>query len=321
LADDFRYDLFLSHSAKDKPVARDIAERLRDDGLEIWLDEWKPKPGDNIPAKIEEGLECSRVLVRFNELRDALQLRLPGGNGDVVTRFRDEELRAVVGLLAGPAVVWELKFGSWVLLQPEVNNACAQVVIGTMRADERDIGCLPEEQVLSGDLVYHSSMERLEGDEERFVLLAMHQTLVERGLCLREHTDKGTLLIFPSFYRRERPELVEHPTVLVSYQFGGFLDDIYATLVVKLHHTKTFDQDQLWRYAADFRTPTGKQMGVKLTRRARLPGRRRRGRRTRGLAPPGGTEPRPRAAQPARLPPWPRCGPGARGRQAGLPRW
>ena len=36
----------------------------------------------------------------------------------------------------------------------------------------------------------------------------MHQTLVERGLCLREHTDQGPLLIFPSYYRRERPELV-----------------------------------------------------------------------------------------------------------------
>ena len=96
----------------------------------------------------------------------------------------------------------------------------------------------------------------------------MHQTLVERGLCLREHTDKGPLLVFPSYYRRERPELVGHPAVLVSYRFNGFLDDIYATLVVRLHHTKPFEQDQLWRYAADFKTLTGKQLGVKLTRRA-----------------------------------------------------
>jgi DNA-directed RNA polymerase subunit RPC12/RpoP len=54
----------------------------------------------------------------------------------------------------------------------------------------------------------------------------------------------------------------------VSYRFNGFLDDIYATLVVRLHHTRPFQQDQLWRYAADFKTLTGKQLGVKLTRRA-----------------------------------------------------
>src|SRR5262249_34707256 len=161
-----------------------------------------------------------------------------------------------------------LKFGSWVLLQPERINAYAQAVIQTMRAAEHERGCPPEERVLNGELTYHSSIERLDTDEERFVLLAMHQTLVQRGLCLREHTDKGRLLVFPSYYRRERPDLVGHPAVLVSYRFNGFLDDIYATLVVRLHHTKPFEQHQLWRYAADFKTLTGKQMGVKLTRRA-----------------------------------------------------
>jgi hypothetical protein len=202
--------------------------------------------------------------MRFNELRDALRLRLAGED----VQFKDDELKAVVGLLAGPGVVWELAFGSWVLLQPERINAYAQAVIQTLRADEHERGAIAEERVLGGDLKYQSSMERLEAEEERFVLLAMHQTLVERGLCLRQHTDQGPLLTFPSYYRRERKELVGHPAVLVSYRFNGFLDDIYATLVVRLHHTKPFEQDELWRYAADFKTLTGQQLGVKLTRRA-----------------------------------------------------
>ena len=119
-----------------------------------------------------------RVLMRFNELRETLQLRLSGE----FKRFADEELRAVLTLLAGPGVVWELAFGSWVLLQPERINAYAQAVIRTLQADEHQRGCLMEERVLKGDLAYESSMPRLAGDEERFVLLAMHQTLVERGL-------------------------------------------------------------------------------------------------------------------------------------------
>jgi hypothetical protein len=60
---EFQFDVFLSHSAKDKPVVRPLAERLRQDGLKVWFDEWVLKPGDSIPAKIEEGLEHSRVLV------------------------------------------------------------------------------------------------------------------------------------------------------------------------------------------------------------------------------------------------------------------
>src|SRR6185369_3732567 len=211
--------------------------------------------------------DAGRALIRFNELRETLQLQLLAAKSGEPSRFTDDELKAVVSLLTGPGVVWELKFGSWVLLQPERVNAYAQAVIQTLRGDEFERGCIPEERVLRGALAYQSSMKRLAAEEERFVLLAMHQTLVERGLCLREHTDKGPMLIFPSFYRRERPELVGHPAVHVSYRFNGFLDEIYATLVVRLHHTQPFKQDQLWRYAADFKTLTERQLGVKMERR------------------------------------------------------
>jgi hypothetical protein len=63
MAEPLAYDVFLSHSSKDKPIVRPVAERLRKDGLRVWFDEWEIKPGDSIPAKIEEGLEHSRVLV------------------------------------------------------------------------------------------------------------------------------------------------------------------------------------------------------------------------------------------------------------------
>lgn len=233
-------------------------------------------PWDELPCRTTEVLfkrlkeeiialkDEGRVLMRFNELRETLQLRLSGESA----RFADAELSAVLTLLAGPGVVWELAFGSWVLLQPERINAYAQAVIRTLQADEHQRGCLMEERVLKGDLMYESSMERLEGDEERFVLLAMHQTLVERGLCLRQPTAKGNLLVFPSYYRKERPDIVQYPAVQVNYRFTGFLDELYATLVVSLHHTAPFDQDELWRYAADFKTNARKQLGIKLTRRA-----------------------------------------------------
>ena len=60
---DFTHDVFLSHSSKDKEVVRTVAERLKADGVRVWFDEWEIHSGDIIPAKIEEGLEHSRVLV------------------------------------------------------------------------------------------------------------------------------------------------------------------------------------------------------------------------------------------------------------------
>ena len=62
--------------------------------------------------------------MRLNELRETLQLRLSGE----FNRFADEALRAVLTLLAGPGVLWELAFSSWVVLQPERIKAQAQRV-------------------------------------------------------------------------------------------------------------------------------------------------------------------------------------------------
>lgn len=261
------YRDFLETSAKTN-VGCDELKKAILDGIHWENIPWRSSPVlfKRLKEEIVRLKDAGRVLMRFNELRDALRLRLVGKDA----QFKDEELKAVIGLLAGPGVVWELEFGSWVLLQPERINAYAQALIHTLREDKNERGCITEDRVLKGQIKYESSQPRLQPEEERFVLLAMHQILVERGLCLREQTEKGPLLIFPSYYRRERQALVDHPAVLVSYRFDGFLDDIYATLVVRLHHTEPFEQDQLWRYAADFRTTTGRklQLGIKLTRRA-----------------------------------------------------
>ena len=82
MATDFQYDVFLSHSSKDKAVVRELAERLRacragaarrrrTDGLKVWpvppkrwgaggFDEWEIKAGDDIYLAIERGLEAAR---------------------------------------------------------------------------------------------------------------------------------------------------------------------------------------------------------------------------------------------------------------------
>ena len=63
----FTFDVFLNHSAKDKAAVRAVAERLRADGLKVWFDEWVLKPGDSIPAKIEDGLEHSEFGFRISD--------------------------------------------------------------------------------------------------------------------------------------------------------------------------------------------------------------------------------------------------------------
>jgi serine/threonine protein kinase len=57
------YDVFISHSSRDKATAREVARRLQDHGLRVWFDDWCIGIGESIPAAIEHGLETSRNLL------------------------------------------------------------------------------------------------------------------------------------------------------------------------------------------------------------------------------------------------------------------
>jgi hypothetical protein len=55
------YDVFISHASEDKDsVVRPLALALRDEGLDVWYDEFELKIGDSLRRKIDAGLARSR---------------------------------------------------------------------------------------------------------------------------------------------------------------------------------------------------------------------------------------------------------------------
>ena len=52
----FRYDVFLSHSSADKPAVEELARRLKQAGIEPFLDKWNLIPGLPWQEAIEEAL-------------------------------------------------------------------------------------------------------------------------------------------------------------------------------------------------------------------------------------------------------------------------
>lgn len=48
--------IFLSHSSRDKDVARQLAGDLKQLGHQVWLDEWNIRVGQCIPTEIEQGI-------------------------------------------------------------------------------------------------------------------------------------------------------------------------------------------------------------------------------------------------------------------------
>ena len=101
------YTQFLETSAKANLDCEELKQAILD-GIPWENIPWRSSPllFKRLKEEIVRLKDAGRVLMRFNELRETLQLRLLGE----VSRFSDEELKAVVSLLAGPGVVWELKF-------------------------------------------------------------------------------------------------------------------------------------------------------------------------------------------------------------------
>ena len=63
MAEKHEFDVFVSHAAKDKPWASELASALRDAGVKIWFDEFDLIPGEPWQERIAEALRASRTIV------------------------------------------------------------------------------------------------------------------------------------------------------------------------------------------------------------------------------------------------------------------
>jgi WD40 repeat protein len=212
---------------------------------------------DTIIAVKNQGTVLERVSHLLHRLKDRLK----------DTRFTEAELRATVGLLAGQGLIQTLDFGDFVLMQPEYINNYASVVVRCARESLDEMGNVAKSEVLEGSLDY-KDMKRLDPTDEKILLRAMLQTFLNHSLCLEEETQEGPQLVFPSYFKRDRPEIPTHPKILVTYEFTGPLEEIYSTLVVRLYYTNDFEKDELWKNAADFKTLSGKQAGFLLEKKS-----------------------------------------------------
>jgi hypothetical protein len=102
--------VFLSHSHADKPVVRQIAEGLKSQGIDVWIDEAELSLGDSLVNRIERGLDSADFVAFFlskasvksqwarQELNVAISRQVSGERGAIVLPIllEDAEIPALL---------------------------------------------------------------------------------------------------------------------------------------------------------------------------------------------------------------------------------
>ena len=161
------------------------------------------------------------------------------------------EIDTVISLLQARGFIHRLEPRAdmtLILMRPELINQYTSSIIQAARNHPFGIGAVSERDVLIGNLSF-SGFERLPQEQERIVLEATVELLIQHDLCFREMG----FLVFPSQINVTRPAPREaHPRTEVAYRFSGSIETIYASLVVRLSYTNYFQREDQWKYAVEF---------------------------------------------------------------------
>lgn len=179
-----------------------------------------------------------------------------------------EELRAqfetCIGLVESRGLIQRLKFGNLILLQPELLDIYASALINTVRDEPDGFGSISEEKVLAGDFSIPIDQRIRDSLQEKLLLIAMAENLIQHEIALREKVNDGLYLVFPSQSTRDSPDLQNPEGKAVTYRFKGPILNIYATLAVRLAHTEAFKKRDLWKNAITYTAKAGGICGISL---------------------------------------------------------
>lgn len=208
------------------------------------------------------------LLTPLAELSQAFQKSVPSGlqllNTEHVIGITDPErgqeassaeLAAVfegcVARLESAGLVKRLNFGDYVLLQPELLDAYASAIVNAARDEPDGLGSILESRVIDVDFPV-SAVDRVQGDQqERLLVYATLEELIQHELVLREDTEDGMQLVFPAAYRRDLPTSEAPRGDGVVFRFEGPIDNIYSTLIVRLTRSNRFTRIAAWQSAAE----------------------------------------------------------------------
>jgi WD40 repeat protein len=216
---------------------------------------------DSIKQFLLEEKKQGRVLATVDDLYRGFA-RTQAGNTDLDTLRGSFE--TCIGRVASRDLIRRLHFGDLVLLQPELLDAYASALVQAAKEEPDGLGFIPEEDALAGRFRLAAEERIADQAQEKLLLIATVEELLRHEIALKETTDQGVDLVFPSQFTRERPDAPDIPGKQVTFGFEGPLHNIYASLAVRLAHSSLFRRQTMWQNAASYTAAGGGACGIHL---------------------------------------------------------
>ena len=260
--DDLGLDGFFETSAKEGWHIEELTQAIHD-GIA-----WEALPSvsssvlfDSIKQFLLEEKQQGRLLSTAEDLYLGYRRAQPDSADDAELRLSFE---ACIGRVESRGLIRRLHFGDLVLLQPELLDAYASAIVQAAKDEPDGLGFLPEEEALKGRFRLAESERIKNRAQEKLLLISTVEELLRHEVALKETTDRGVDLVFPSQLTRERPDAPNIPGQQVIFTFDGPLLSIYATLAVRLSRSVLFRRRDMWQNAASFTASGGGVCGIHL---------------------------------------------------------
>ncbi|MFL5625894.1 MAG: TIR domain-containing protein, partial [Ktedonobacteraceae bacterium] len=257
------FDGYFETSAKEGQHIVELAGAIR------AVIDWARLPGvsstsifQQVKAFLVAEKDGGRVLSTVDNL---YRMFLNSGRAPIETQELRTQFETSIGLVESRSLIRRFSFGNLVLLQPDLLDAYASTLINTVKEDPDELGSISEEATRAGDFPPPENERLKDKEQEKLLLIAMIEDMLRLEIALREQSDEGTYLIFPSQSTRENPILPDPIEKTVTFDFEGPLLNIYSTLTVRLAHSGLFRKREIWKNAVTYTAKTGGTCGVLLS--------------------------------------------------------
>jgi hypothetical protein len=203
--------------------------------------------------------QAGRVLSRCDDLFRSFVER---GPIDLRTSLTRDAFESCIDRVANRDLIRRLKFGGFILLQPEYLDAYAAAMVEAAKTEPDGLGFIAEEVAMTGQFAMSSGERIPDPDQERLLIIATIEELLQHEIALKEVADGVADLVFPAQFTRERPDAPDVEGQSVVLIFDGPVMSVYATLAVRLCHTKILSKRDMWKNAASFDSSSGGDCGL-----------------------------------------------------------